>query len=558
MLVVSSPPTMKFSLLLLLLLTGQVYAQPATPTHPIPPRTAHEKAPASRINSTEICNNNTDDDFNQLWDQDDFACYFPVGSAASCNPSPIIWTCNLAGEIYWTNLATGIEHYVGRTGAYLTDITWAANGKLYGLGGTGIYEIDPNTAVVIPAFTFPPGQRGSNSMTADLNGNLYFSASFGQSDNSIMRMNMTTGETCVVADLFTPKLSSAGDLTFLNDYLYLSCGQNTIAKIDVQTGKTQGIIVTNSTTGAYYGLTTIGDGYLYAADNGKIYRIDATTMTVNRTPVFTFSTPNTLIYGLASYPELCQAPKCPYQTTITSSFKGPFCEGSNVKLWSADAICSRSSVTFTWTLPNGNTIVTDTLLAADPGMYYANYQMTGGVCEKIDSFEVVRAAGPVVNLGKDTGICTRKQITLLPLSTTGLTTFKWQNGATTPALNIASAGWYWLDAGTGCGFTRDSIYVRQKTDWECEISVIIPTAFTPNNDGNNDLFRPVVRNALQYEFKVYNRWGQQVFSTNDAYKGWNGTINGNPQSTGLYIWTCRYLDNNDQVQVQRGTVTLIR
>ena len=88
----------------------------------------------------------------------------------------------------------------------------------------------------------------------------------------------------------------------------------------------------------------------------------------------------------------------------------------------------------------------------------------------------------------------------------------------------------------------------------------IPTAFTPNNDGKNDVFR--VLNAIKaenLELRVFNRWGQLVFKTNDWKKGWDGTINGAPQPSGVYVWFLRYTDRNTQKKLeQKGTVTLIR
>jgi gliding motility-associated-like protein len=88
----------------------------------------------------------------------------------------------------------------------------------------------------------------------------------------------------------------------------------------------------------------------------------------------------------------------------------------------------------------------------------------------------------------------------------------------------------------------------------------VPTAFTPNGDGLNDNFRP--HNALKadnYEFKIYNRWGQLVFQTNNWQDKWNGTINGSPQGSGVFVWMLRYVHRDTKKEVfQKGTVTLIR
>ena len=88
----------------------------------------------------------------------------------------------------------------------------------------------------------------------------------------------------------------------------------------------------------------------------------------------------------------------------------------------------------------------------------------------------------------------------------------------------------------------------------------VPTAFTPNGDGKNDVFR--VLNAIKAEnaeLQVFNRWGQLVFKTTDWKQGWDGRINGSLQPTGVYIWLLRYTNRDTKKEVrQKGTITLIR
>jgi gliding motility-associated-like protein len=88
----------------------------------------------------------------------------------------------------------------------------------------------------------------------------------------------------------------------------------------------------------------------------------------------------------------------------------------------------------------------------------------------------------------------------------------------------------------------------------------VPNAFTPNNDSNNDFLRPL--NAIkadQLVFKVFNRWGQLVYQTSDWKKGWNGTLNGVPQSAGIYAWMLQYVDRDSgEKRMMRGTAALIR
>jgi gliding motility-associated-like protein len=86
----------------------------------------------------------------------------------------------------------------------------------------------------------------------------------------------------------------------------------------------------------------------------------------------------------------------------------------------------------------------------------------------------------------------------------------------------------------------------------------VPTAFTPNKDGNNDLL--LVRGGpfQNLTFKVYNSWGELVFETTDQKIGWDGTKNGTDQPVGSYVWTLIVdMYNNRQVK-KNGDVTIIR
>lgn len=88
----------------------------------------------------------------------------------------------------------------------------------------------------------------------------------------------------------------------------------------------------------------------------------------------------------------------------------------------------------------------------------------------------------------------------------------------------------------------------------------VPTGFTPNNDGLNDNFGP--HNALKadnYEFRVYNRWGQLVFESRNWRDRWDGRIKGVLQGTGTYVWMLKYTNRDTKKDVfKKGTVTLIR
>lgn len=88
----------------------------------------------------------------------------------------------------------------------------------------------------------------------------------------------------------------------------------------------------------------------------------------------------------------------------------------------------------------------------------------------------------------------------------------------------------------------------------------VPTAFTPNDDGLNDFFQPHnALKALNYEFRVFNRWGQLVFQSRNWREKWDGRINGAYQTTGVFVWMLSYTHKDTGKQVfRKGTVTVIR
>jgi gliding motility-associated-like protein len=87
----------------------------------------------------------------------------------------------------------------------------------------------------------------------------------------------------------------------------------------------------------------------------------------------------------------------------------------------------------------------------------------------------------------------------------------------------------------------------------------VPNAFSPNNDGVNDVFRPVPVGVANTEyFRIFNRYGQVVYETNRFRQGWDGTFKGQPQPLGAYVWLLKGIDRNGRKIELKGTVMLVR
>ncbi len=111
------------------------------------------------------------------------------------------------------------------------------------------------------------------------------------------------------------------------------------------------------------------------------------------------------------------------------------------------------------------------------------------------------------------------------------------------------------------GYTEDGCksYDTIRIDVDLRGNIYVPSAFTPNGDGKNDIFR-VANMTFQelLEFRVFNRWGEQVFQTTDRTRGWDGTYNGKDQEVGTYFYLIRVRFADQEEQTFKGDVTLIR
>jgi gliding motility-associated-like protein len=87
---------------------------------------------------------------------------------------------------------------------------------------------------------------------------------------------------------------------------------------------------------------------------------------------------------------------------------------------------------------------------------------------------------------------------------------------------------------------------------------VAPTAFSPNGDDVNDTFRMRGGPFAEYELRVFNEWGNQVFISTDPDIGWNGAYKDKMQPTGVYIWTFKGTTIDGNAYNMQGEITLIR
>lgn len=109
-------------------------------------------------------------------------------------------------------------------------------------------------------------------------------------------------------------------------------------------------------------------------------------------------------------------------------------------------------------------------------------------------------------------------------------------------------------SGTDC---MDSVKKTVSIVTNC--TPVLPTAFTPNNDGKNERLTPYLVGAKALKrFTIYNRYGNVVFTTSKEGEGWDGKFNGASLQTAVFVWVLEYIGYNGQAVVEKGHVTLIR
>ncbi|MEO6490436.1 MAG: PKD domain-containing protein [Ferruginibacter sp.] len=174
----------------------------------------------------------------------------------------------------------------------------------------------------------------------------------------------------------------------------------------------------------------------------------------------------------------------------------------------------------------------------------------------INVIRIIANAGP-----RDTSVVTDQPV---QLNGTGSTNYSWSPGTwlsnssianpvSMPENNIQYVVTVSNDIGCSDTDTIDIHYFKVKPD------MFVPSAFTPNRDGNNDILKPLALGLRAVNiFRVYNRWGQLLFSTSEIGKGWNGTFKGSDQAPGTYVWYAEGIDYKYNKLERKGTAVLIR
>jgi gliding motility-associated-like protein len=226
---------------------------------------------------------------------------------------------------------------------------------------------------------------------------------------------------------------------------------------------------------------------------------------------------------------------------------------------------NQSPLTYRWIHPTGDTTVSDpaffSVTPADAGLYTLLVTDQVG-CTDQKSIELLVSENPVAAFqGTDT---LEMQAGDVLEAGAGMSSYRWNTGDTIENTIVNTEGMYSveMESPAGC-LGSDSVYVKLVSEDIPDFEIYIPNAFSPNNDGINDIFQIIFPNStfnIQHStLRIYDRWGGLIIETDGIVNGWDGKKNGKDCPVGVYVYKIVFsVDGVAGNQEQVGVVALVR
>lgn len=326
-------------------------------------------------------------------------------------------------------------------------------------------------------------------------------------------VTLIAGDGCNVFDTITKPVevgvnlpvNLGGDTAFycIGDTAFIS--SNIIAgSFEWFTGQPGGPWVPLADTTPAYSTTTSG-WYKLEADNGNCAGEDSIYVFINNNPI-----------------------------TVDLGPDFPLCIGATEIIDAGNP----TATSYAWSTGDN----TRTISITQPDTFWV--VVTDRGCVATDTIIVSLDSTTAINVMSDTTLCPGEELRID--ATAFGTSFLWSNGESSPSITVIDTGTYIVEVTTSNGCI---LYDTIRVNYRCDTKVFMPTAFSPNGDGLNDFFRPALQSVDEgdYEFLIYNRWGQLVFFTTNPLIGWDGKTNGRPADPGAYQYIVKYFTNVERV-----------
>ncbi|MFH0893367.1 MAG: PKD domain-containing protein [Bacteroidota bacterium] len=245
--------------------------------------------------------------------------------------------------------------------------------------------------------------------------------------------------------------------------------------------------------------------------------------------------------------------------SVTVSGTSALCDQFN---GTATVNVSGGSGTYTYLWNNGQT--TQTIQNLPAGTY--SVTVSDGNCTGSGFVSISNIPGPTASFTANPTITTLEDPEIIFFNgSTGATSYQWSfgDGSTStlfePSHAYTAAGSYTIvltvNNNAGCADSTQGVIIIKEP-----FAIWVPNAFTPDGDGINDYFGPKGTNfdPDHFEMYIYNRWGEQLFSTTNVNYCWDGRVNGTVCKQDVYIWMIILKVNEHKFQKFQGHVTIIR
>ncbi|MDB4710318.1 gliding motility-associated C-terminal domain-containing protein [Flavobacteriales bacterium] len=344
-----------------------------------------------------------------------------------------------------------------------------------------------------------------------------------------------------------------------NNLLYVSessSGISNIYQYDLQAGSPTAIINSRTTIGSHSGW----GGAIQLAPDNKIYhaRLYESSLGVINNPNSTGVSCNYVPNGFSLSGSTCNLGLPTFYNSILA----------NSTTFTANNLCFGDSTLFVFSSSNpidsvlwnfddpisgNNNTSTDSTpihIFQNIGTYNVSLITYFGSSSDTTINSIIINPLPTIDLGNDTTLCQGESLTLD--ATTLNATYLWQDNSTNSTLNISQQGTYWTEVTVNNCSATDTVLIIEE---DCEIILEIPNVFTPNNDGINDLFVPIIsKGIVSINTIIYNRWGNKIYETNNLLIEWNGQ----DVNDGTYFWVVYYTDINAVENNLKGHLTILK
>lgn len=188
------------------------------------------------------------------------------------------------------------------------------------------------------------------------------------------------------------------------------------------------------------------------------------------------------------------------------------------------------------------------------GKYHVT--VTVGSCVASDTIDVRIKPRPIANLPAQVIGCLEGTVSINAENPVNLY-YLWSTGETTPLIEVAEFGTYSVTTSNDCGSATDAAEAYFQ---DCTYAIFIPNTFTPDNDGINEVWKMSTYNIKKLTMRIFNRWGDVIFLTEELNPVWTGEVNSGEffARDGVYTYHMVYETVKGELGERSGTVTILR